>query len=334
MVNKIIADYLKTSKRLVVPQFGAFIRKEDSGTIAFVPFLKKDDGVLTQLLCSAYGLTPNDAQTVINAFVEEVKESVSTRGVYIIEGVGNITTDPNGILRMESEAPQQPAAQPSRVAPAEPKPIEPATAPQTATEPRTSSVTPSASPADSRPVSQTVPPVPSNEPKPTASAPSSSYTTASTRQTPSPAPTQKTVYSQQPTFQQKNSGAPAATTQKPRSTYTQGPDSGPQTTRPQTTSQRPPVSNRPFVGPTSRPAPQQQPARPPYGRTPQGPRRPAKKNKADLFIIIAILAAAIALGVMIFGFLVGRSGPDIDSLIPPAVQVDSTAADSTIMPAE
>lgn len=328
MVNKIIADYLKTSKRLVVPQFGAFIRKEDSGTIAFVPFLKKDDGVLTQLLCSAYGLTPNDAQTVINAFVEEVKESVSTRGVYIIEGVGNITTDPNGILRMESEAPQQPAAQPSRVAPAEPKPIEPATAPQTATEPRTSSVTPSASSADSRPVSQTVPPVPSNEPKPAASAPSS-YTTASTRQTPSSAPTQKTVYSQQPTFQQKNSGAPAATTQKPRSTYTQGPDSGPQTT-----GQRPPVSNRPFVGPTSRPAPQQQPARPPYGRTPQGPRRPAKKNKADLFIIIAILAAAIALGVMIFGFLVGRSGPDIDSLIPPAVQVDSTAADSTIMPAE
>lgn len=328
MVNKIIADYLKTSKRLVVPQFGAFIRKEDSGTIAFVPFLKKDDGVLTQLLCSAYGLTPNDAQTVINAFVEEVKESVSTRGVYIIEGVGNITTDPNCILRMESEAPQQPAAQPSRVAPAEPKPIEPATAPQTATEPRTSSVTPSASPADSRPVSQTVPPVPSNEPKPAASAPSS-YTTASTRQTPSSAPTQKTVYSQQPTFQQKNSGAPAATTQKPRSTYTQGPDSGPQTT-----GQRPPVSNRPFVGPTSRPAPQQQPARPPYGRTPQGPRRPVKKNKADLFIIIAILAAAIALGVMIFGFLVGRSGPDIDSLIPPAVQVDSTAADSTIMPAE
>lgn len=328
MVNKIIADYLKTSKRLVVPQFGAFIRKEDSGTIAFVPFLKKDDGVLTQLLCSAYGLTPNDAQTVINAFVEEVKESVSTRGVYIIEGVGNITTDPNGILRMESEAPQQPAAQPSRVVPAEPKPIEPVIAPQAATEPRTSSVTSSASPADSRPVSQTVPPVPSNEPKPAASAPSS-YTTASTRQTPSPAPTQKTVYSQQPTFQQKNSGAPAATTQKPRSTYTQGPDSGPQTT-----GQRPPVSNRPFVGPTSRPAPQQQPARPPYGRTPQGPRRPAKKNKADLFIIIAILAAAIALGVMIFGFLVGRSGPDIDSLIPPSVQVDSTAADSTIMPAE
>lgn len=328
MVNKIIADYLKTSKRLVVPQFGAFIRKEDSGAIAFVPFLKKDDGVLTQLLCSAYGLTPNDAQTVINAFVEEVKESVSTRGVYIIEGVGNITTDPNGILRMESEAPQQPAAQPSRVVPAEPKPIEPVIAPQAATEPRTSSVTSSASPADSRPVSQTVPPVPSNEPKPAASAPSS-YTTASTRQTPSPAPTQKTVYSQQPTFQQKNSGAPAATTQKPRSTYTQGPDSGPQTT-----GQRPPVSNRPFVGPTSRPAPQQQPARPPYGRTPQGPRRPAKKNKADLFIIIAILAAAIALGVMIFGFLVGRSGPDIDSLIPPAVQVDSTAADSTIMPAE
>ena len=61
MVNKIIADYLKTNKRLVVPQFGAFLHKDD-GTVAFVPFLKKDDGVLIQLIGSAYGLNPGDAQ--------------------------------------------------------------------------------------------------------------------------------------------------------------------------------------------------------------------------------------------------------------------------------
>ena len=43
MVNKIIADYLKTNKRLVVPQFGAFLHKDD-GTVAFVPFLKTTTG--------------------------------------------------------------------------------------------------------------------------------------------------------------------------------------------------------------------------------------------------------------------------------------------------
>lgn len=46
MINKIIAEYLRTNKRLVVPHFGAFIRKENSEAIVFVPFLKKDDGVL------------------------------------------------------------------------------------------------------------------------------------------------------------------------------------------------------------------------------------------------------------------------------------------------
>lgn len=73
MVNKIIADYLKTNKRLVVPQFGAFLHKDD-GTVAFVPFLKKDDGVLIQLIGSAYGLNPGDAQAAIEEFTAEIKK--------------------------------------------------------------------------------------------------------------------------------------------------------------------------------------------------------------------------------------------------------------------
>jgi len=48
MINKIIAEYLRTNKRLVVPHFGAFIRKENSEAIVFVPFLKKDDGVIVE----------------------------------------------------------------------------------------------------------------------------------------------------------------------------------------------------------------------------------------------------------------------------------------------
>ena len=326
MVNKIIADFLKTSKRLVVPQFGAFIRKEDSGTIAFVPFLKKDDGVLTQLLCTTYGLTPNDAQTVINEFVEEIKESVSTRGIYIIEGVGSITADPNGMLRMESGTTTQPAAQQPTAIPEKPKPIQQTTAPKVITESHTPPVTPPVSPVGNRTTERPVSPIPTSEPRPTVTPTSRPSVSAQPTPPPTPAPTPRTDYSQQPSFQQKSGKAPIPTPQKPYTTFQQS----------KGTSSQPsgqPTSNRPF-GPTSRPAPQQPPVRPPYGRAPQGPRRPAKKNKADLFIIIAIIAAAIALGVMIFGFLVGRSGPDIDSLIPPAVQVDSTAADSTAMPVE
>ena len=91
MVNKIIADYLKTNKRLVVPQFGAFLHKDD-GTVAFVPFLKKDDGVLIQLIGSAYGLNPGDAQAAIEEFTAEIKKNIAARGAYIIEGIGTLRT--------------------------------------------------------------------------------------------------------------------------------------------------------------------------------------------------------------------------------------------------
>ena len=96
MVNKIIADYLKTNKRLVVPQFGAFLHKDD-GTVAFVPFLKKDDGVLIQLIGSAYGLNPGDAQAAIEEFTAEIKKNIAARGAYIIEGIGTLKIDSNSI---------------------------------------------------------------------------------------------------------------------------------------------------------------------------------------------------------------------------------------------
>lgn len=80
MINKIIAEYLRTNKRLVVPHFGAFIRKENSEAIVFVPFLKKDDGVLQQLLVSEYGMDSADAQAVIDEYIAEHQGKHSRAG--------------------------------------------------------------------------------------------------------------------------------------------------------------------------------------------------------------------------------------------------------------
>ena len=111
MINKIIAEYLRTNKRLVVPHFGAFIRKENSEAIVFVPFLKKDDGVLQQLLVSEYGMDSADAQAIIDEYIAEIKESIAARGAYVIEGVGRLMTDSNGICYLElGAAPAQAAA--------------------------------------------------------------------------------------------------------------------------------------------------------------------------------------------------------------------------------
>ena len=52
MISKIIHDYLLHDKRITVPGFGSFIRKEN-GQIAFVEILRADDGVLSSLVSTA-----------------------------------------------------------------------------------------------------------------------------------------------------------------------------------------------------------------------------------------------------------------------------------------
>lgn len=37
MVNKIIADYLKAGKRIVIPQFGAFLHRDTDGGVVLSP---------------------------------------------------------------------------------------------------------------------------------------------------------------------------------------------------------------------------------------------------------------------------------------------------------
>lgn len=130
MINKIIAEYLRTNKRLVVPHFGAFIRKENSEAIVFVPFLKKDDGVLQQLLVSEYGMDSADAQAVIDEYIAEIKESIAARGAYVIEGVGRLMTDSNGICYLElgaAASPQSPARKPEAQYPPDTRPSNPVT---------------------------------------------------------------------------------------------------------------------------------------------------------------------------------------------------------------
>ncbi|MDD3108686.1 MAG: hypothetical protein PHV49_05710, partial [Alistipes sp.] len=100
MIHQVIAAYLRTNKRLVIPQFGALIHKESEGTIAFVPFLKKDDGVLTQQVAAAYGIDLGEASAKIEAWVNEIKTQITTVGAYPLEGIGILRLDPNGIYSL------------------------------------------------------------------------------------------------------------------------------------------------------------------------------------------------------------------------------------------
>ena len=295
MINKIIAEYLRTNKRLVVPHFGAFIRKENSEAIVFVPFLKKDDGVLQQLLVSEYGMDSADAQAVIDEYIAEIKESIAARGAYVIEGVGRLMTDSNGICYLGlGAAPAQAAA----VRPADTAPVGPASFPAPSAEPaRHTKIQQQARPTektDKLGAAATSPQSPARKPEaqyPPDTRPSNPVTSRSVQDAlygnPHPAPMQAPADRQEQTF-------------------------------------RTPMPN---IRPGNQPP---RPPMPPQGRpagTGYRPSRPvgrqAPKSKADGFIVIAILAAVAALAAIIFGLTVTHGGPDILPLI------ESSSPDTT-----
>ncbi len=92
IVAEVIANYLQTNRRLVVPSFGAFMVKE-SGEYIFSDLLSTDDGVLTSLL-RAKGLTEMETAVTIDRFIFEVRHELEQYGYCRLGEIGTLRIEP------------------------------------------------------------------------------------------------------------------------------------------------------------------------------------------------------------------------------------------------
>ena len=110
-LNKIIVEYLASNRRLVIPEFGAFVKKE-SGEVVFSELLRTDDGVLASLL-SARGLSDMEVAVVVDRYIFEVRHELEQCGYCRLGEVGTLRVEPSTkSLRLyppleQSELPQQ-----------------------------------------------------------------------------------------------------------------------------------------------------------------------------------------------------------------------------------
>ncbi len=109
MLIRIISQYLEAHKRLVIPQLGTFIVKEPGVSVVFSELLKRDDGVLRQLLC-ATGIGELEAAGEIDRFVFEVRHAVERGEKFPLEGFGTLQPGPNGTIVFAYEPPPAEAA--------------------------------------------------------------------------------------------------------------------------------------------------------------------------------------------------------------------------------
>lgn len=396
MVNKIIVDSLKAGKRIVIPQFGAFLHKDTDGGIVFVPFLKKDDGVLAGLLSSNYGLSSEEAYGVIAEYVAQVKKSVTERGCFVVEGIGQLKIDSNGVCYLETDLrdnkiPTTPGTSAARpVAPSQPASTAASSSMGGASRVGQSPISPS-QPAYGQPgsngasgyqaQSQSGSHVPNvgvgvnvpNQGSVASSRPQSvqANITGGTTQT------NGTMSSRSATAQPSSQANQAASARsamagdvrpatqsgyqrpgqqgrpqqmQPQSSYAssqytqqqQGRPAAQQPAQNQQTQARPNMPGQPsFYGGSPYGQPQGGASVPPYGGAGMPPRQPQPQQRqgTDKFLVVAIVAAIIALGAIIYGVIfASSSAPKIDPMELPVHQrpavLDSIQKEDSIQAAE
>lgn len=104
MVGTVIKSLVSQGKRVIIPDFGAFLIKDSTlssiltkDNVTFSPFLKYNDGFLENELAHKYGLHKDDARLQVAAFVDAVKTSLNIdRKAYEVPGLGFFYKDKQG----------------------------------------------------------------------------------------------------------------------------------------------------------------------------------------------------------------------------------------------
>lgn len=130
MLNKIISQYLKSHKRLVIPALGTFVVKDGGEQVIFTEMYRRDDGVLSSLLVQS-GVPELEAAGVIDRMVFEVRHAVQNGSSYLIEGVGVLRQGENGTIAFSYEPDTVSVAHREEPSAVEEQPAQPAAAPET-----------------------------------------------------------------------------------------------------------------------------------------------------------------------------------------------------------
>lgn len=95
-INTIIARYISTGTRLIIPDLGTLLRRKESGEIVFMEMLKKNDGALVALVAEGFGIDEEQAAEAVNAYISTIKSALTSENKFIMDGVGVLLTTADG----------------------------------------------------------------------------------------------------------------------------------------------------------------------------------------------------------------------------------------------
>jgi nucleoid DNA-binding protein/cell division septation protein DedD len=105
MLSKPIIDLLQKNNRVIIPDFGAFMVKDDAQkSIYFNEFLRFNDGLLIDHLQKEENLDKSKAAKKIREFVDTVNKALVVDRKYLLKGLGRLYLDENNKTQFESDS--------------------------------------------------------------------------------------------------------------------------------------------------------------------------------------------------------------------------------------
>lgn len=106
MINKYLAELLKTNNRVIIPDFGAFMVKTDAETkekqISFNDFLKYNDGLLVNYIAKTEGIIKDAALKKIKTYVDSIHAELKSGKPFKLADIGYLYKDPRGNIRFKT----------------------------------------------------------------------------------------------------------------------------------------------------------------------------------------------------------------------------------------
>ena len=93
-MEKYLIELLETNNRVIVPDLGAFIiRQQEPQELVFNDLLAFNDGMLTSHIKQQEGISMSKAQVKIEEFVDQVKQVLTKGDIYHLENLGYLKMD-------------------------------------------------------------------------------------------------------------------------------------------------------------------------------------------------------------------------------------------------
>jgi len=104
MINNYLRELVQNNRRVIIPDFGAFLKKDKDTAksddfVTFSPFLRFNDGLLEGYLAEKKNITKEEASATVRRYVQEIKQTIAKQRPYYVDDLGAFYEDERGSVQ-------------------------------------------------------------------------------------------------------------------------------------------------------------------------------------------------------------------------------------------